>query len=152
MGILVQSGASANPALRLSVIVKGFQWYPTVLEMLLEAFPEIHFEMDDLIAERDIVICWGIFNCGVQAKEWAGVAPKGRSLVFHGTTLHRIRDGKIIEQWHDEWYTSVPEMVEMPRNPGCKVRVRAGCMNGSQPDSLPRHCLRAVMRNEIGVV
>lgn len=91
---------------------EGAQWYRSFLEKLHDAFPEIRYEIEDVIAERDIVVCWGIYNCGVQAKDWAGIAPKGNSLVFHGTTLHRIRDGEIIEQWHDQWYRSVPEMLE----------------------------------------
>ena len=100
----------------------GVQWYRQFLEDLFEAFPDFRFELDDLIAERDIVICWGIFNCGVSVKEWAGVAPMGNLLVFHGTVMHRIKDGKIIEQWSDQWYTSVPEMLE----------------HGSNLDDLPR--------------
>lgn len=63
------------------------------------AFPDIHITLDDLIAEDDKVVA----RCTVRATHQGdslGVPATGKSVVFSGVAIARMRDGKIVESWN----------------------------------------------------
>jgi steroid delta-isomerase-like uncharacterized protein len=65
---------------------------------LREAFPDIRFPIDDLIAEDDkVVVRWTA--TGTNDGEFMGIEPTGREVTIAGMTILRIRDGRIIEGW-----------------------------------------------------
>lgn len=61
-----------------------------------DAFPDLHFTTDQLIAEGDLVAeRWRA--AGTHTGELPGVPATGRSFVVSGVTIFRFRDGKIAE-------------------------------------------------------
>jgi steroid delta-isomerase-like uncharacterized protein len=64
------------------------------------AFPDLRFTVDDVIAERDeVVIHWT--TTGTHRAEFLGMAPTNRSATVSGTSIFRIQNGKVTENWSD---------------------------------------------------
>lgn len=72
--------------------VKGY------FAMLREAFPDIHFTIEDQIAEEDMVATRWTARATHQG-EFMGIASTGRSGVVTGITINRCADGEIVEGW-----------------------------------------------------
>ncbi len=66
-------------------------------------WPDLHYELVDLLAERDEVVCHWKWS-GTHQARWMGVEPTGKRLEFSGTTILKFRDGKICGHWA-EWDT-----------------------------------------------
>ena len=63
------------------------------------SFPDGHFIIEDMIAEGDRVMSRYTFH-GTYQRPWIfKMAPTGKLLSFTGTEVHRIADGRIVEQW-----------------------------------------------------
>ena len=69
-----------------------------LITMLRTAFPDLHFEIEDLIAEGDTVAGRLIMN-GTHEGPLMGMPPTGR--VVRQAHMHfvRFRDGKAVEHW-----------------------------------------------------
>ncbi len=65
------------------------------------AFPDLHFQIVDLIAERDYVLCRWILT-GTHTNEFQGIAPTGKQIRVEGMSLERIGNGQIIDGF-DGW-------------------------------------------------
>ena len=62
------------------------------------AFPDIHFTIDDQIAEGDKVVTrWT--GHGTHKGELAGIPATGKSATVTGMGVDRIVNGKIVESW-----------------------------------------------------
>lgn len=62
------------------------------------AFPDLHFTIEDMIAEGDAVTCrWT--SRGTHRGPLTGVAPTGKSVTVSGISISRIAGGKIVEGW-----------------------------------------------------
>lgn len=77
--------------------------YPTGLEGVrqihratVDAWPDLHTEIEDLIAEGDRVVARIVMTATPQ-KEFAGVPATGRSFRMTGLYVVRIAGGKIVE-------------------------------------------------------
>jgi steroid delta-isomerase-like uncharacterized protein len=65
-----------------------------------EAFPDLRFSVDDMVAERDeVVIHWTAR--GTHRGGFLGMAPTNRSATITGTSIFRIENEKLIENWSD---------------------------------------------------
>jgi steroid delta-isomerase-like uncharacterized protein len=72
--------------------IKGFA------SMIITAFPDINFTIEDMVAEEDLVgIRWT--NTGTQQGEYVGMPATGIATAGTGMAIHRITDGKIQELW-----------------------------------------------------
>lgn len=63
------------------------------------AFPDIHFTINDMIAEGDkvaMMINWKATHRG----EYMGIAPTGRKIDVFVANLVRIKDGRWVEFWN----------------------------------------------------
>jgi len=61
------------------------------------ALPDIHFTIDHLIAEGDLVV--GAFTIrGTHKGDLEGIPPTGKEVVFTAVDIWRFEDGKIIER------------------------------------------------------
>ena len=62
------------------------------------AFPDVHFTIDDLIAEGErVVIRWTV--TGTHKGELQGIAPTGKHLTVTGMAMSRFVKGKVVEDW-----------------------------------------------------
>jgi steroid delta-isomerase-like uncharacterized protein len=65
------------------------------------AFPDLHFAVEDLVAENDKVVTrWTL--TGTHQGEFQGIAPTGRRISVTGMSLDRIAGGQIAEGF-DAW-------------------------------------------------
>jgi steroid delta-isomerase-like uncharacterized protein len=82
----------ANPQVRSREDYK--QWFTG----LSAAFPDLHFTIDDILAEGDKV-AYRFTLRATHSGSWRGGAPTGKSITVTGTEIARIRDGKFAESW-----------------------------------------------------
>jgi len=68
------------------------------VSMLLTAFNDIHFTVEDQIAEGDKVVTRWSFT-GTHNGEFMGIPPTGVQVKVTGTNISRIAGGKIVEYW-----------------------------------------------------
>ena len=62
------------------------------------AFPDLHYAIEDMIAEGDKVVTRYTITATHQG-ELMGIPPTGEQGTVTGITIHRIADGKIMEGW-----------------------------------------------------
>jgi len=63
-------------------------------------FPDLKFTIDDTIAERnEVVLHWT--GRGTHKGQFLGMPPTNKTSTVSGTTIFRIENGKITEQWVD---------------------------------------------------
>ena len=62
------------------------------------AFPDLRYEVEEVMAERDLVMTR--FSArGTHRGRFLGVEPSGREISYTGTDINRISGGKIVESW-----------------------------------------------------
>jgi len=65
---------------------------------LRAAFPDVHYTVEDQIAEGDKVVVRYRFR-GTHLGAFQGMPPTGKKVSYTGILIYRIGDGKIAEQW-----------------------------------------------------
>jgi predicted ester cyclase len=68
------------------------------LRGLQRAMPDVHFAIDDLIAEGDRVV-FRVTVTGTQRGEMFGVAPTGKSVAYSAIDILRFDGGLVAEHW-----------------------------------------------------
>ena len=64
----------------------------------LEGYPDLHWTIEDTIAEEDkVVACWTI--SGTQRGEYLGIPPTNKKVSVDGITIHHIANGKIMDSY-----------------------------------------------------
>ena len=66
--------------------------------MLLRAFPDLQFTLDDLLADGEQVVARFTAR-GTQTDVFQGIPATGRSAVVSGIAIYRLDEGKVVEQW-----------------------------------------------------
>jgi steroid delta-isomerase-like uncharacterized protein len=66
--------------------------------MLRQAFPDLQFTVEDMVAEGDLVVTRWVAR-GTHKGEFQGIPPTGKQVTFHGIDVDRIADGKVAECW-----------------------------------------------------
>jgi steroid delta-isomerase-like uncharacterized protein len=64
----------------------------------LAAFPDLHYHVEDLIAEGDKVVQRFTLHC-THRGVFMGLPPTGREITLTGVSIFRIENGKIVEHW-----------------------------------------------------
>jgi len=64
----------------------------------LASFPDIHFTVEQMLAEGDRVMTQCIAR-GTHNAAWLGIPATGRVITIQMFVVHRISDGRIIEDW-----------------------------------------------------
>ena len=78
--------------------VRGPEKEKSLIAMYRSAFPDLHFTVQDMVAEGDRVVT----RIGIRAThkgELLGIPATEKQLAFTAMELYRIADGKIEEQW-----------------------------------------------------
>ena len=82
-----------GPSLRGPSEFKPFQ------AMYRGAFPDIDLQVDDMLAEGDLVAArWS--GVGTHRGDGLGFMATSKRAQFKGLTIVRVRDGKIVEGWN----------------------------------------------------
>lgn len=61
-------------------------------------FPDMHFTIEDMIAEGDKIATRSTFR-GTHKGEWAGIPPTGKQVTIAGIEITRLEGGKYAETW-----------------------------------------------------
>ena len=64
----------------------------------LQAFPDLHVSVDDLISEGDRVFCRSTMT-GTHDGEYKGIPATGRHIAAESAEVFRIADGKFVGYW-----------------------------------------------------
>ncbi len=76
----------------------GIAGYEGFVTMVRTAFPDFHFELEDMVAERDRVVMRGALQ-GSNEGPFMGLPPTGRRASWTATHTYRLSGGKIVEHW-----------------------------------------------------
>jgi steroid delta-isomerase-like uncharacterized protein len=66
--------------------------------LLLEAFPDLHLTVEDMIAEGDKVVVRNTVT-GTHRGEYMGLPPTGKSVTYDEIFIFRFVNGRIAETW-----------------------------------------------------
>ena len=62
------------------------------------SFPDLHFTIEDMIAEKGkVVVCWTI--SGTHKGEFTDIPATGKKVSLEGITIHHITNGKILDSY-----------------------------------------------------
>ena len=78
--------------------VRGIEMEQQLLAMYRAAFPDLHLDIEHLVAEGDTVAIHLIVR-GTQQGELMGISPTGNHVTVTAMEVFRLVDGKIAEQW-----------------------------------------------------
>jgi steroid delta-isomerase-like uncharacterized protein len=81
-----------------STTMEGLEAYKQFLSMYMTAFPDLHFTIEDMIAEGDTVVA-RFTTRGTHQGNLMGIPPTGKQMSGTGMFIDRIVNGKAVEQW-----------------------------------------------------
>jgi predicted ester cyclase len=64
----------------------------------LSGFPDLQFTIEQILSDGDRVATQMVMD-GTHTGEWIGILPTGKRVNIRMTAIHRIHNGKIIEDW-----------------------------------------------------
>jgi len=78
--------------------IRGLKDYKQSTSESYNAFPDLHFTIDDMVVEGDKVATrWTI--TGTHKGEFMGRPPTNKKVTIWAITIDRIAGGKIVEEW-----------------------------------------------------
>jgi predicted ester cyclase len=75
--------------------LEGFKEF---VALLYAAFPDLHHQVEDQIAEYDKVVSL-ITARGTHQGDFQGIAPTGKQVIMADIIITRIQEGKAVELW-----------------------------------------------------
>ena len=76
----------------------GPEAYRAQIAVFLAAFPDLHFTVEDTVAEEDkVATSWTL--SGTHKGEFWGVRPTNKKMSLEGITIHHFANGKIIDSY-----------------------------------------------------
>ena len=69
-----------------------------VISMFRVAFPDLHFAIEDQVAEGDKVVTRYTFS-GTQKGQLMGIPATGKHVIITGISIYRIANGKMQDAW-----------------------------------------------------
>ena len=82
---------------------RGPEGVKRLAAMVHASFPDLHFTIEDMIAEGDKVV-YRYSVRGTHQKDFMGIAATGKQISFTGIHIYRVADGKLQEEW-ENWDT-----------------------------------------------
>jgi len=83
-----------------SMTIQGLEAFKQLEAMLLAALPDIHYTVEDLVAEGDKVAV-RLTVTGTHRGVFLGISPTGKHTTVTETAISRIVGGKIAEHWSE---------------------------------------------------
>jgi steroid delta-isomerase-like uncharacterized protein len=90
-----------------------------MVEAFRGAFPDLHIEVEDMIAEGDKVTA----RCrvrGTHRGDSLGVAATNTPVEFTGITIARIKNGQIVEGWNNFDFLAMYQQLGVVADPNAK--------------------------------
>ncbi len=82
------------------VVPNGIDGYKQFVTHYLNAFPDVHFTIDDEITDGQTVVSrWTA--TGTHQGDLPGIPWTGRRFSVTGITIARVRNGRVIESWNN---------------------------------------------------
>jgi len=78
--------------------IQGIDAYKQFLSMYLTASPDLHFTIEDQMAEGDKVVTRYTAG-GTHLGPFMGIPPTGKQVTATGMSIIRVANGKIVEEW-----------------------------------------------------
>jgi predicted ester cyclase len=94
---------------------RGLESHKQVISILRTAFPDLHWQYEEPIAEGDKVII-RVMMSGTHQGEFFGIAPTGKQVRVKGFHILRITDGEIAEHWSN--HDGLDLMQQLKASPG----------------------------------
>jgi predicted ester cyclase len=80
--------------------VDGLAAYIDGVKAVCTAFPDYHWELQELVVEEDRIAA-RLIGQGTHTGSFSGIAPTGRKVSTQELVMYRIADGKIVHCWGD---------------------------------------------------
>ncbi len=100
---------------------EGFQRY---YGMFLAAFPDATMQIEEQIAERDLVVTRKTFRGTHLGEQW-GLPPTGNRVQVEFIDIFRLQDGQIAEHWHHFDFEELYSQMQPAQN-GPAAQQRGG--------------------------
>jgi steroid delta-isomerase-like uncharacterized protein len=107
----VWHGPAAYPDMDLAAMKQ-------VMTPFFTAFPDLHYTLEDLIAEGDKVV-WRFTARATHRGEFMGIAATGKVVTYTGIVISRFAGGKCVEDWEQadmlglmQQLGAVPQMAQ----------------------------------------
>lgn len=92
-------------------------------------FPDWNCSVEEMLAVDDKVVVY--YRCtGTHTGEWNGLAPSGKQIEFTDIIIHKIADGKVVEDWSE--YDSLGWMQQL----GFELTLAQKASSAAQPTVL----------------
>jgi steroid delta-isomerase-like uncharacterized protein len=92
------SPSHALQAPNVSGSAVGPEAYKRQLMLFFAGYPDVHFLVEDTIAEGDkVVACWTL--SGTHRGEYLGIPATNKKVSVDGITIHHIANGKIMDSY-----------------------------------------------------
>ena len=112
----------------------GYAAWRAGVEWFRQAFSPIHFDLEDLIAEGDIVAVRSVWTAK-HIGEFMGVQPTGKTFTARNADFYRLRDGKMIAHWDVNDFLSILCQIGGPAGVGIALH---RCCSGGRGRRMPR--------------
>lgn len=77
---------------------RGIEAFRRHAEAITQAFPDLSFDVQDMLAEDDRVMVRLVLT-GTHDGPSMGFEPTGKAVTFSSIVVYRFEDGKIVERW-----------------------------------------------------
>ncbi|HTV10202.1 MAG TPA: ester cyclase [Candidatus Aquilonibacter sp.] len=88
----LRSGAPVDPVSRGPDMIKEH------VAGWIASFPDLHFSIEQMLSEGDRVVTHLLME-GTQQGTWLGIPASGKRMQIRMFTVHRVLQGKIVEDW-----------------------------------------------------
>jgi len=68
------------------------------MQIYLKAFPDIHLDVVQMLADGDFVVTRWTAK-GTQRGDLMGIPPTNRRVITNGCTVSQLRNGKVVHEW-----------------------------------------------------
>jgi steroid delta-isomerase-like uncharacterized protein len=89
----------------------GSQGYAPVVQAFRSAFPDVRFQIEDVIESNNkVVIRTTVY--GTHKGSFLGVDPTDKPVSFATIDIHEIEDSKIVRSWHIEDFFGLLQQIQ----------------------------------------
>jgi len=81
-----------------STTINGLEASMQALSVLLTAFPDARFTVEDMIAEGDKMVARYTLH-GSHQGNFMGIPPTGKQITVTGIEIFHFANGKVVEEW-----------------------------------------------------